>query len=156
MRALITAFAALASLLAVRTAGAHPPAGPPAPLADAAMLPAISEWPATVLAAALLTWLLLAMARECGRPPRVTALAASLFMLAFVAESAPHLVHHALGTDEGRHCQILVSADHADATAPAADLPPAPPVGRPLSETPRWRPAVSAPPAACERAPPAV
>jgi hypothetical protein len=85
----------------------------------------------------------------------VTALTATVFMLVFVAESGPHLVHHALGTGEGRHCQILAAADHADATAPVVDLPPAPQVARRLPETPRWRPAVTAPPAACERAPPA-
>ena len=123
------------------------------------MLPAISEWPGdwpeAVLAAALLSGFLLAVARERGRRPRATAVAASLLMLAFVAESGSHLVHHALGADEGRHCQLLVSADHADATAPAVDLPPGPQLAHRLSETPRRRPAVGAPPVACERAPPA-
>lgn len=147
--------AALVPLIPARTAGAHPHASAPAPLAGASLLPAIPEWAGGVLAAALLTGLLLAVAREHGRRPRATALAATLLMLAFVAASAPHLVHHALGTDEARDCRLLVAADHADATVPAVDLPPVPQVARRLSETPRRWPAVGAPPVACERAPPA-
>jgi hypothetical protein len=155
VRALIGALAALVPLIPARTAGAHPHAGAAAPLAGVPLLPAIPEWAGGVLAAALLTGLLLAVAREHGRRPRATALAATLLVLAWVAASAPHLVHHALGTDEARDCRLLVSADHADATVPAVDLPPVLQFAHRLAETPRRRSAIGAPPAACERAPPA-
>jgi hypothetical protein len=122
------------------------------------MLPADAGSLGGLFATALLCGLLLAMARERDGRPRVKALASGVLMLTFLAESAPHLVHlvhHALAADQGPHGQVLVSADHADATATlATDLPPVPLVASRLAEVSRGPGTVSTPPVASGRAPP--
>jgi hypothetical protein len=83
------------------------------------------------------------------------ATATAALVLAFVIETAPHLVHHALDIDKGAGCQTLQTAERSQAVVDTLDTAIAPAPAR-LVDTPSAAPAPTlAVPAPRGRAPPA-
>ncbi|MGH7358785.1 MAG: hypothetical protein ACREJR_08225 [Candidatus Rokuibacteriota bacterium] len=185
MRLTVVRALALVTLsLAVTPAWAHGPATP-APRIDrleAALAPVVSVpraevipgaprsdsaavRPPTVTAtlgavdviAVLLVALGLGGLARAWRRDRRSALAAGAagLLLGFVVETTPHLVHHSLDADQGASCEVLQTAERAQAAIGALD---AAPVSTPSYLDDRLR-AAPAPTlsvlAPCGRAPPA-
>jgi hypothetical protein len=108
------------------------------------------------LAAIALASALVGLSVAGGRPRRVTSLATSLLLLAFVGTAAPHLVHHLLDPDQARHCEILKSANHVEMAGTVPAPTPAPPIVCALARPAPVLVTVVTPPAARGRAPPSL
>jgi hypothetical protein len=131
MVARVIALMTAASLLCASAGEAHsvrpavPPgataamAGPPAPFSDV-------PTGAPDHALLLLGLLVAAVGASCLawrlRRPTLALLAAGS-LVAGLAVSAPHLVHHALEPGQGAECQVLQVASHADGTLDDPHLP---------------------------------
>ena len=109
---------------------------------------------AVALTAALLLMVAAGAALGSVRVRRVTAMAMGALTLIFIAESGPHLVHHALDPAQAEQCQMLKASSHSDATTVAADPVPVPGTLEWLQAAPQLNPPAVGCPAARGRAPP--
>ncbi|HEY7653416.1 MAG TPA: hypothetical protein VIG07_11380 [Methylomirabilota bacterium] len=135
MIALLIAMVAAVSLLWAPAVGAH--SVKPAPAAVTALAPVAAVAPASGLEPSppgetdrgLLVLAVLAagivgasLTRRLRKP--VLALAAAGLLVALLATSAPHLVHHAFEPGKAAECQTLQIANHADGTVGDPGMPP--------------------------------
>lgn len=110
---------------------------------------------AVALAGSLLLALAAGGALGSARLRRTAAIATSALVLVFIAESGPHLVHHALDPGQAEQCQVLKAAGHSEATTLAVDPPPVPGTLESIQAAALVHPPDTSRPAACGRAPPA-
>jgi hypothetical protein len=129
---------------------------PPAELHGTAPEAHVRPIPLAVAVMAALLLLVAAGAALGGiRVRRAAAAATGALVLVFIAESGPHLVHHALDPAQAEQCQILKASSHSDGTTVAADSLPVPGTLEWLHLVLQLRPPAGEGPAACGRAPPA-
>ena len=135
MTALLIAVVAAVSLLWAPAVGAH--SVKTAPAAVTALAPVAAAAPAAglepsppgetdrglLVLAVLAAWIVGANLTRHLRKPTL-ALAAAGLLVALLAASAPHLVHHAFEPGEAAECQTLQVASHADGTVDDPGLPP--------------------------------
>jgi hypothetical protein len=175
MVAFLIALVTAASLMWSPAADAHPmkpvapsaaamPAAPTAPT-DAAELaaataPSETQAPPAATDNALLILVVLAVAvgapclvRRLRRP--TLALATAGLLVTLVADSAPHLVHHAFEPGKGAECQILQVAGHADGALDSPEAPPIVMAAVRLDPAPRLPARAASAPSSRTRAPPA-
>jgi hypothetical protein len=153
------------TLLWAATAEAHPVRDTPA-LAAPSAPPAVEsaperertsppEAPGALLALAALGAAIARLGSTRRRRKPVGALVSAGLLVALLAGSAPHLVHHALDSDAGADCQILQLVSHTDGTVDDAGAPGPVVDSLPVAPAARLPLVVASAPTASTRAPPA-
>ncbi|HUL61258.1 MAG TPA: hypothetical protein VLU43_18410 [Anaeromyxobacteraceae bacterium] len=134
---------------------------PPAKPEASATAPRAVETPeratGTILLIAVLALLALIVAgRTLSHRLRGPAAGATtVVLLVFIAESGPHLVHHALNPAQGEECQVLKATSHSEAVAFSDALLHISSAVQSLAPAAELRPLAVAVPAARGRGPPA-